>query len=485
MRIKRWVLLLGLLVLPLAVMADGLPDLGDASQADLTPVMERRIGESIMRDISLHEPSYMEDSEISGYLKRLGSRLVAQSSAAGQGFEFFVLRDSTINAFAMPGGFIGVHTGLILAAQSESELASVLAHEISHVTQRHLARQIGLQSQAQLPMLLSLAVAILAARSHSDVAAGAMMAGQAAGIQHQLSYSRDFEREADRVGLQLLERSGFDVRSMASFFLRLQKSSRLYDNKAPSYLLTHPLTTERIADIENRLQDLPYKQVPDALDYLMVRAKIQASEGTPADAVAEFSAQVRDHKFINEVSARYGLAYAQWRAKNYQAAEQEISELRRQKTDSAMLEGLAAELCMSRKDAAGALKILKPAIARYPQERSLAYAQVEALLAAGESQQALRATTDDLQIYPSDLRMHDLQAKTYATLGQRLQQHRALAEVYALRGQLLAAIEQLQLAQKAGDGDFYEHSTVDSKLRELKQRQAKEAKEAKENKQRP
>lgn len=484
MRIKLSAFLLLLLLQPCAVMADGLPDLGEASQADLTPAMEKRIGESTMRDIRLHEPSFMEDPEISGYLNRLGSRLVAQSSAAGQSFEFFLLKDATINAFAMPGGYIGVHTGLILAAQSESELASVLAHEISHVTQHHLARQVGLQGQAQLPMLLSLAVAILASRSHSDIAAGAMMAGQAAGIQHQLSYSRDFEREADRVGLQLLERSGFDVRAMASFFVRLQKNSRLYDNNAPSYLLTHPLTTERIADIENRIQDMRYKQVPDTLEFLMARAKIQASEGTAADAVAEFSAQVKQHKFINETAARYGLAYAQWRAKNFSGAEQELDYLRGQRATSAMLDGLAAELCMSRNDAAGALKILRPAIARYPQERSLVYAQVEALLVAGQPQDALRVTVDDLQIYPSDLRMHGLQAKTYAALGKRLLQHRALAEVYVLQGQLLAAIEQLQLAQKAGDGDFYENSTVDSRLRELKRRQVEEAKEAKENKQR-
>jgi len=476
--------LLFLLVLPYAAMADGLPDLGEASQADLTPAMEKRIGESAMRDIRLHEFSYMDDPEITGYINRLGSRLVAQSSAAGQSFEFFVLNDPTINAFAMPGGYIGVHTGLIMAAQSESELASVLAHEISHVTQHHLARQVGLQSQAQLPMLLSLAVAILASRSHSDVSAGALMAGQAAGIQHQLSYSRDFEREADRVGLQLLERAGFDVRGMASFFLRLQKSGRLYENNAPSYLLTHPLTTERIADLENRIQSMPYKQVPDSLEFLLVRAKLKASEGIPGDAVTEFAAQLKNHKYSNETAARYGFAVALWRAKNYAGAQRELDELHRQNVDSAMVEGLAVEVAMSRNDVLAALKILSSAIPRYPQERALGYAQVAALLAAGQTQEALRATVDDLQMYPSDLRMHGLQAKTYAALGKRLLQHRAQAEVYVLQGQLLPAIEQLQLAQKAGDGDFYEHSTVDARLRELKLRQVMEAKEAKENKQR-
>ncbi len=480
MRYKLFALLL---LLAPAVMAEGLPDLGEASQAELPLQMEKRIGESIMQDIRLHEASYMDDPEISAYINRLGLRLVSQSSSAHQDFEFFVLKDATLNAFAMPGGYIGVHTGLILAAQSESELASVLAHEISHVTQHHLARQLSTQSQAQLPMLLSMAVAILAARSHSDLSAGAMMAGQAAGIQQQLNYSRDFEREADRLGLQLLERAGFDVRGMAAFFERLQKFGRLYDNNAPGYLRTHPLTTERIADMENRIRLMPYRQVPDSLDFQLVRAKLRAEEGTPADAVAEFAAQVKERKFTSEIATRYGLAFALWRAKDYAGAQREVDELRRQKASSAMIEGFAAQLCLSRNDPAAALAILRSALLRFPQERSLAYAQVEALLAQGQAQQALAAAADDLQMYPSDAHMHGLQAKTYAALGKRLLQHRAQAEVYVLQGQLLPAIEQLQLAQKAGDGDFYEHSTVDSRLRELKLLQAKEAKEAKDGKQ--
>ncbi|OIQ74783.1 beta-barrel assembly-enhancing protease precursor [mine drainage metagenome] len=479
---KRLLALLLLFCLAPAVMADGLPDLGEASQVYLTPAMENRIGKQAMQEIRLSDPSYLDDPEITGYINRLGMRLVAQSSDAGQTFKFFVLKDPTINAFAMPGGFIGVHTGLILAAHSESELASVLAHEISHVTQHHMARQLGLQSQAQLPMLLSMAVAILAARSNSDVSMGAMMAGQAGAMQHQLSYSRDFEREADRMGLKLLERAGFDVRAMATFFKRLQKNGRLYENSAPSYLLTHPLTTERIADMENRIATMPYRQVPDSLDFQLVRAKLQAEAGTPEDAVTEFASQVKERKFSSEIAARYGLARAQLRAKNYAAAEHELEALRRLKAKSSMIESLAAQLRMSQNDPAGALKILRAALLLYPQERALAYAQVEDLLAAGQQQQALRATVDDLQNYPSDVRMHGLQAKTYAALGKHLEQHRAQAEVYALQGRLLAAIEQLQLAQKAGDGDFYERSAVDSRLRELKLQQAREAKDAKQQK---
>ncbi|MDD5175104.1 MAG: M48 family metalloprotease [Sterolibacterium sp.] len=469
---------------PLAL-AEGLPDLGEVAQADFSPAMEKHVGATIMRDIRLHEPSYVFDPEISAYLNQLGSRLVAQSTEARQDFEFFVLRDATLNAFAMPGGFIGVHTGLIMAAQSESELASVLAHEISHVTQHHLARQLGVQSQASLPMLLSLAVAILASRSHSggDVAQGALMAGQAAGIQNQLNYSRDFEREADRLGIQLLERAGFDISAMAAFFERLQKFGRLYENNAPGYLRTHPLTSERIADMENRIHELPYRQVPDTLEFLLVRAKLKASDGTPQDAVKEFGAQLRERKFTSEIATRYGLALAQSRAGNFVAAERELVELRRLKANSAMIESLAADLRMNQKDLAGALKILRQALARYPHERGLAYALVDTLLAAGQPQEALKASADDLLAYPSDDYMRGLQAKTYSALGMRFQQHRAQAEAYVLQGLLLEAINQLQFAQKDSDGDFYEHSQVDARLRELKLRQATEAQQRKQEKQ--
>jgi len=483
MPIKRLLFSLWMLLLAPALMAEGLPDLGEVSQGGLSPQMEKRIGESIMHDIRLHEPAYLEDPEVTAYVNRLGSHLVAQITEAHPDFEFFVLKDATLNAFAMPGGYIGVHTGLLLAAQSESELASVLAHEISHVTQHHLARQLGAQSQAQLPMLLSLAVAVLAARSNADLAAGALMAGQAAGIQQQLNYSRDFEREADRLGLRLLQHAGFDTRGMAAFFERLQKYGRIYENNAPGYLRTHPLTTERIADMENRIEGSPYRQVPDSLDFLLVRAKLRAAEGTSADAITDFSVQVAEHKFTSEAAARYGLARAQMRAEHFAGAERELAALRRLGVHSAMIEGLAADLRLAQKDPAGAVSILTPALVRYPQERGLAYAHVEALLAQGEPRLALRATVDDLQRFPSDSHMHSLQARSYAALGKRLLQHSAQAEAYALQGQLVPAIEQLDLAQKAGDGDFYEHSAVDARLRQLKQRRAQEMKEAKDGKQ--
>ena len=469
----------GIVLAPPLSVAEGLPNLGEAAQADLSPAMERRIGESVMLEIR-RDPAWLDDPEISGYLNRLGNRLSAQSEESRQEFEFFALRDSTLNAFAMPGGYIGVHSGLILAAASESELASVLAHEISHVTQRHLARLFNKSGQGQVASLLGLAVAILAARSSPDLAMGAAMVGQGAAVQNQLNYSRDFEREADRVGIGLLERSGFDIRGMSSFFDRLQKFGRLYENNAPGYLRTHPLTTERLADMGNRSQGRPYRQVPDSLEFQLVRAKLRAQEGTPRDAVTDFETRLRERNFTgSEAAMRYGLAQTRLRDGSPAAAEMEMVELRRMKAQSPMIETLAAQLRLKQGDAAGAVKLLRAAQPRYPQDRAIAYGLVEALHEARLPQEALKLAEDDLLNYPSDSKMHALQAKTYALLGKRLQQHRAQAEAYLLQGQAAAAVDQLELAQKSGDGNFYEHSQVDSRLREIKKRMADEAKEAK------
>ena len=460
-----------------AALAEGLPDLGEASRNDLSPQMERRIGEAIVRDIRMREPTYIDDVEVNAYLNALGARLSAATPEANQNFEFFALRDATLNAFALPGGYIGVHSGLVLAAQSESELAGVLSHEIAHVTQKHQARLMGKQNQAVMTQWLAMAVAILAARSNPNVSSAAMVGGAAASVQTMLNYTRDFEREADRIGIQTLERAGFDVRGMGIFFERMQKFGRLYENNAPGYLRTHPLTTERISDMENRIVQSHYRQVADSLDFQLVRAKLRATQGEPRDTVTEFESQLRERKYLSEAAARYGLAVAQMRARNYPAVERELAELRRLKAASPMVDTLATDVRKAQGDLDAALKLYREARLRYPRNKALLYGQIDALLAARQPQEALKTATEELQLTPSDGALHGLQAKSYAALGKRLQQHRAQAELYVLQGQLPAAIQQLELAQQAGDGDFFEHSQVDARLRELRARHLEEMKQ--------
>jgi predicted Zn-dependent protease len=460
--------------------AQPLPDLGGGGDAGLAPQVERRIGESIMRDIRFRDPAYLDDPEITDYLGNLGARLTQSAAGARYDFEFFAMRDHTINAFALPGGFVGVHTGLISAAESESEVASVLAHEIAHVTQRHIARMLGQQQQMQLPVLAALAAAILLGRSRPDLAGGAAAAASAGAISTQLAYSRDYEREADRIGFQALEAAGFDVQAMPSFFEKMQRGMRVADDgTVPGYLRTHPITTERIADAQNRAASLPYKQHLDSAEFQLVRAKLRAEMGDARDAVAHFNALVRDRRYASEAAARYGLAAALLRARREKEAEAEVGRLRAAGGSGPMVETLAARVKQARGDRAGAAALLGEAHARHPHSRPLLYAHAEAMQEAGQNRQALALLTESLRLYPRDARLHSLQAKNYAALGKRSAQHQAQAEVYALQGSLPAAIEQLQLARSAGDGDFYQLSVVDARLKELRAQHAQELKDAK------
>ncbi|HEU4851869.1 MAG TPA: M48 family metalloprotease, partial [Telluria sp.] len=210
-----------------------LPVLGDTARSALSPVLERRLGETIMHDIR-RNPDYLDDAPILEYLNNFGTTLLS-AVPGGRGetnsdFFFFAVRDPMLNAFALPGGFIAVHSGLLLAAQTESELASVVSHEIGHVTQRHIARQIGKQNEGALIPLAAMVLAALAAKSSPDAAMGVLLGGQGLAIQQQLDFSREAEREADRVGFQIMGGAGFDTTGMVAFFQRMQAATKVYSD---------------------------------------------------------------------------------------------------------------------------------------------------------------------------------------------------------------------------------------------------------------
>ncbi|ARU32963.1 peptidase M48 [Sulfuriferula sp. AH1] len=449
-----------------SVTASELPDLGDISQSSFSSRDEARVGSEIMRDIYAN-PQYYDDAELTDYLNNLGSRLVAASSESQRSFQFFVLKDNTLNAFALPGGYIGVHTGLIEAAQNESELAGVLGHEIAHVTQHHLARMIESQNRSILPSLAALAVAILAARSNPQVAGGAIAATQAVSIQKQLDFSRDNEREADRIGMQIMSAAGFDPNAMATFFERLQKYSRLYDNNAPAYLRTHPLTSERIADMQNRAANLPHKQVADSIEFQLMRTKLRVLNQSPSTAVTEFTDDVRDKRYADLTAAQYGLTLALMRAQKYDAAEAAYQKLRQSGRSSPIIDSLGARLKQNAGDINGALQRYHDARKRYPNYRPLVYSYADALLTAGQADNTVKLVTGIIAIHPDDYHLYQLQSRGYAQQGKDFLRHYAQAEAYAHQGNLTAAIEQLQIALKTHDGDFYQMSIAEARLKQL------------------
>ena len=459
----RTLLALTLAIQP--VMAADLPDLGEVSRQYFSDQEEQAMGRAIMRDVYA-DPRYLDDPEIETYLNQLGYKLVSVSTRNQREFNFFVVNDPSINAFAMPGGNIGVHTGLLLSAQGESELASVVAHEIAHVTQDHIARMVASQSQSYWPTMAALALALLAARSNPNVASAAIASTQAYSIQNELNYSRDYEREADRLGYEMLTRGGFDPRGMSGFFNRLQRANRFYDSSAPAYLRTHPLTSDRIADMQARSEDAPYQQVEDSLDFQLVRARLRAQEDSPADAVRAARNVLKEKRYSNETAARYGLATALMRARQFKEAETEVQKLLSGKPVHPMIQQLAARSALDAGLRGLALQRYQAGSEAHPGYRPLQYGHISALLSAGRSNDALTQVDKQLALYPLDRRLWRLAAQTHAQLGHRLLSHRAQAEAAALSGNLIAAIEQISLGIKAGDGSFHEISAAESRRRE-------------------
>ncbi len=467
-------LLLALLFVPASVLAaDTLPDLGDPSQEELSPVQEREIGEQAMIEIRA-DKTYLDDTEVSDYLNWLGGRLVANSSEPWQPFEFFAIHDRSINAFAMPGGFVGVNTGLILVAQTESELAAVLAHEVSHVTQHHLARMMAGEKYDTLASIAAVAVAIVAAR-HNPNAVPGVVAGPGFEIQHHLAFSRQHEQEADRIGLATLQTAGFDVSAMPVFFERLQRETRIIDTNAPSWLLTHPVTYERISDIDNRVRQIPFHLVPDSLEFQLVRSKLRVLDMEPAEAVAYFnSALSGPRKFGNAAAQRYGLVLALLKSRNLPRARQELAELLKQPqaASDAMVQTLAGQIYRaSGMSNAKLADFYRNAVEAHPEHRALIYDYAEVLLASGQHNEALDLLDSHLASHPGDVRLYELEARTFAALNLPQQEHHALAYLRLSHGDLHGAIEQLVLAKQSGN-DYREQSIIDNELKKLEEEEA-------------
>jgi len=471
-----------------------LPTLGDASREDMSPVMEKRLGEEIMQSLRF-ERDYLDDPPIIEYLNSFGTKLVdARPGARGDAnldYYFFAIRDKNLNAFAMPGGYIGVHSALLLAAQNESELASVLSHEIGHVAQRHIARQLGAQKNDALIPLAAMLLAALAAKSSSDAAIGVFMGGQGLAIQRQLNFGREAEREADRIGFQIMNAAGYDASGMVSFFQRMQNTTRMYSDLMPPWLLTHPLTTERIADIQARIREQKFSQRVDGMDFHLIRARArvlqdESSKGL-SDTEAVFKNQIQQPGRQNVAAGQYGMAMVSLKRSEFAAAQEWLDKARatidkppvagafttpipRGTTDSALAYmSLEIKLAQENKPEviAAAIEEAKQAQGRYPLSRGLVWQYADALIKGGKYDEATRFLRDQLQMYRREPELHDYMAQAYAKQGKIALQHISLAESYVLLGGVLAALDQLALARKAPDATYYDQSVIDAREREL------------------
>lgn len=445
-----------------------LPDLGDASATVLSPAQERKLGEDFMRR-ARRSLAFLDDPEINDYIQSLGSKLVAAADGARGDYRFFVVNDPTINAFAVPGGFIGVHTGLILAVSSEAELASVLAHETAHVTQHHIARLIAEQQRASIPAMAAILASILLASAGKSGAEAGIVATQAALAQQGLNYTRTFEEEADRLGMQFLANSGFDPHAMPSFFERMQHLNRHSESDLPEFLRTHPVTTNRISDARNRASRHPVAQKPDSSGFHHVRAKLRALTGSPQNAVRDFRANLAQGKFRHANAEHYGLALALLRAHDLDGARVEASKLRAREPAHLGYQVLTAEIEIAAGRADEGLAIYARHHKQHPQDGALLRYYAAALLKAGRARAARDLLKPALRYASDDPTLYRMYGTAAGELGERVEAHRALAEFHYLMGNFPGAIQQLEIARRSAGDNFYQLSGIEARIAAIKE----------------
>ncbi|MCU7905680.1 MAG: M48 family metalloprotease [Candidatus Thiodiazotropha sp. (ex Epidulcina cf. delphinae)] len=447
-----------------------LPELGSPSDQYLTPGDEARLGREFMLSVR-KSGSVLEDPLITEYIQQLGDMLLKQSEAVGQTFTFFVINKPEINAFAGPGGHIGIYSGLILATQSESELASVIAHEIAHVTQKHLLRAFDAANRMSGKTAALLLASILVGAAGSPDAGIAMAAGvQAGAIQEQINFTRSNEEEADTVGIGILAESDFDPRAMPVFFERLTHAGRLYESGIPEILRTHPVTTNRIADALGRAEKYSYRHYQGTLGYHLVREALRVREfKDPGKAVKHFSSGLDDGRHLNQEAHEYGYALALSADQRYKEAEGIIDDLLRRNPSQVEYILASAAIAEKRGNREKVLDTLETYYSLIPESYPLAVAYIEALTTANHLGKARRITQQAITLRNNEPRLYRMLSKIEELTGNQADSHRMLAEALVANGEYHPAVRQLEIALKAvGKSDFYRISKIESRLSKLR-----------------
>ena len=455
-----------------------LPEMGDSTGTLISPAQEKELGEAFFRQ--LHSQLQIgEDVEIQQYIQEVGRKLVLNSDAPNNPFYFFVVLDDNINAFAGPGGYIGINSGLLLMTEAESELTSVMAHEVAHVTQRHLYRAFEAASKLSIPTAAATLAAILIGTQNPQAGQAALIAIQAGSAQAQIDFTRDNEQEADRIGMQTLVAADYDPRSMPTFFERLQQSSRFYGQSMPEFLRTHPVTVSRISDTRGRADQYPYKQYPDSLTYLLTKAKLRVlTAGDNQATLQYFQATQAQGTEEQRMVARYGEALVYLKVQRLTAAEKILANLVSRYPNQPYYLSALARCNLEAKQYGKALKIYQQGIRQFPTNKALKFEYVSSLLKAGQpkvAQQILQSLSLNFQERSLYL---ELLAQTHADLKQMAESHRYLAEYYYAVGHTKTAILQINLAQKEKNLDPYLNAILEERLRffmeEEKQRRENE-----------
>lgn len=426
-----------------------LPDMGDSSGTIISPVEEKELGEAFFR--SLHsEVTINQDAEVQEYIENIGHKLSSSSDNPSLPFHFFVVMENDINAFAGPGGYIGVNSGLITLTEAESELASVMAHEIAHVTQRHLYRAAEAAGRLSVPTMAGMLAAILIGSQAPALGQAAIMAVMGSNVQFQIDFTRENEMEADRVGMQTLQEAKYDPRSMPTFFERLQQSSRYYGKDIPEFLRTHPVTSSRISDTRGRAESYPYKQYSDSLSYQLIKAKLQVLASKDLATTAKlFKTKQTQGTAEQRTVAKYGLGLLALKAQRYGEAEALFQDLAKQFPGQSHYATALARTALEAKNYRLALTRYQKLSEQYPNKEAIKLEYITTLVRAGEpklAQQNLTSLSYKAQKMPV---YYELLAQVSNDLKQPAESHRYLAEYYYAMGQLQDAIFQIRLAQQS------------------------------------
>lgn len=451
-----------LAILPMtAFSADiNLPNIGDAAGTLMSPEEERQLGQEFMQNVR-QSLTLLDDPVAEEYIQTLGDHLVSQVSDYHQQVTFFIVKDPAINAFAGPGGYIGVHTGLITAARSEGELASVLAHEISHVVQRHLLRAFETDSRMGLPTLAAILAAIIVGGNNPQVGEAVLASSIAGTTQKQLTFSRQHEQEADRVGLDILAHAGYDPRTMVSFFETLQQSNRYADNRLPEFLLTHPLTFSRVADTRNRAAQYPQTKSGDETTFRLFQARIAVT------TTEKINLQTTDIEGQN-VPEQYRNTLMNLRKGDYKQARQGIKALQLQDPNRILYHQTAAEIELAADNTENARELLKKSLGLFPDNGPLSLLYAETLLQLGDADTTLRLLDRQIRLHPRQKQLYSLQARAAQKAGQPADAYLALAEIQILEGNTRQAIDYMELALEQANITPHQRLAVEARLKTLK-----------------
>lgn len=454
---------------PVQAAGDDLPDIGSPSDAVLSKGRARQIGRSVLMQLRAAD-QVLEDPEIDEYIDSLGHRLSAHAQDGDQSFAFFIVNDDGINAFALPGGYIGVNSGLILATQRESELAGVLAHEIAHVTQKHIARRAAAQGRSSMLAGAAVLAAILmgvTGQASTDAVQATAMSAQALAVQQSINYTRINEYEADRVGLTILNDSGFDPNGMPEFFETMSRLNGAWANRIPEFLLTHPVSSTRIAETRSRVEQLEPRPYHESPEYLLIRERLRAlSYHTADDAVAHFAGQLEKTPEQYE-HLRYGLSVALIRAGKASKAVPILYELMQENESVIAYHSALGSALMASGQAAESLLVFEQAMSLFPRNVPLTIRYAESLMFAGEYDRAHVVLLDLFNaVSPTPVQVK-LIANAAGSAGQKAEAHYYMSEYYLRSGNLVMAVDQLNLALAQPDLKEIQRSRFTARRDEL------------------